>query len=56
MSVKCIHPRIPLLYSKTGVYRVYIFSLFFLLPNIDCGYTLELPRRGGFNVYPQSMF
>ena len=24
--------------------------------NIDCGYTLEPPRRGGSNVYPQSMF
>ena len=23
---------------------------------IDCGYTLEPPRRGGFNEYPQSMF
>ena len=24
--------------------------------NIDCGYTLELPQRGGSNEYPQSMF
>ena len=24
--------------------------------NIDCGYTLEPPRRGGSNEYPQSMF
>ena len=24
--------------------------------NIDCGYSLELPRRGGSNGYPQSMF
>ena len=24
--------------------------------NIDCGYLLELPRRGGTNEYPQSMF
>ena len=24
--------------------------------NIDRGYTLEAPRRGGFNEYPQSMF
>ena len=34
----------------------------FLLLNIDCGYSLEPPRRGGsngrggYNVYPQSMF
>ena len=32
--------------------------IFFLIfaQNIDCGYTLEPPRRGGFNEYPQSMF
>ena len=24
--------------------------------NIDCGYLLESPRRGGSNEYPQSMF
>ena len=24
--------------------------------NIDCGYTLEPPWRGGSNAYPQSMF
>ena len=23
---------------------------------IDCGYSLESPRRGGSNEYPQSMF
>ena len=25
-------------------------------PNIDCGYSLEPPQRGGSNEYPQSMF
>ena len=24
--------------------------------NIDCGYSLEPPSRGGSNEYPQSMF
>ena len=24
--------------------------------NIDCGYSLEPPRKGGSNKYPQSMF
>ena len=24
--------------------------------NIDCGYSLEPPRRGGSNKYPQSVF
>ena len=28
----------------------------FLLQNIDCGLSLEPPRQGGSNVYPQSMF
>ena len=27
-----------------------------LAHNIDCGYTLEPPRRGGSIEYPQSMF
>ena len=31
-----------------------IFLIF--AQNIDCGYTLEPPRRGGTNEYPQSMF
>ena len=33
-----------------------ILVLIFLLRNIDCGYMLEPPRRGGSNEYPQSMF
>ena len=34
------------------------YTLFFLslLKNIDCGYPLEPPRRGGSNEYQQSMF
>ena len=34
------------------------YTLFFLISaqNIDCGYSLEPPRRGGSNEYPQSMF
>ena len=31
-----------------------IFLIF--AQNRDCGYTLEPPRRGGSNEYPQSMF
>ena len=41
--------------EKLGFKGVYLFFLF-LLQNIDCGYSLEPPRRGGSNVYPQSMF
>ena len=33
------------------------FDIFLIFAqNIDCGYTLEPPRRGGYNEYPQSMF
>ena len=31
-----------------------IFHIF--AQNIDCGYSLEPPRRGGSNEYPQAMF
>ena len=41
--------------GKMGYAGVYLVFLF-LLQNIDCGYSLEPPRRGGSNVYPQSMF
>ena len=42
---------------KTGSFQtknidiVHIFA-----QNIDCGYSLEPPHRGGSNEYPQSMF
>ena len=36
----------------TGVYIIFLS----MLKNIDCGYSLEPPRRGGSNEYPQSMF
>ena len=41
--------------EKQGFTGVYIIFLF-LLKNIDCGYSLELPHQGGSNEYPQSMF
>ena len=43
--------------TKLGLTGVYIVFLFFLLlKNIKCEYSLEPPRRGGSNEYPQSMF
>ena len=30
----------------------YTFFFLFLLKNIDCGHSLEPPRRGGSNEYP----
>ena len=40
---------------KLGFIGVYIIFLI-LLENIDCGHSLEPPRRGGSNEYPQPMF
>ena len=34
----------------------FILFCLFLLNKIECGYSLEPPRRGGSNEYPQSMF
>ena len=36
----------------TGVYIIFLISA----QNIDYGYSLEPPRRGGSNEYPQSVF
>ena len=36
----------------TGVYIIFLISA----QNIDCGYSLEPPRQGGSNEYPQSLF
>ena len=43
---------------KTESFQIKILIVFFYISaqNIDCGYTLELPHRGGSNEYPQSMF
>ena len=44
-------------FQKTENFQIknsYIFHVF--AQNIDCGYSLEPPCRGGSNEYPQSMF
>ena len=46
-----IYPFEPHFYiAKRGYTGVYLFL--FLLQNIDCGYSLETPQRGGSNMYP----
>ena len=40
---------------KSSDEKILIFFIF-LLKNIDCGYSLEPPRRGGSNEYPRYMF
>ena len=47
-------PLNPTLYRKTEVYRG-IHYFFLILLKTDCLYSLEPPRRGGSNEYPQSM-
>ena len=49
-----VDPLKPHFYTvKLGFTGVYIIFLIFA-QNIDCGYSLEPPRRGGSNEYPQS--
>ena len=42
---------------KTENFQGKSFDIFLIFAqNIDCGYTLEPPRRGGSNEYLKSMF
>ena len=42
--------------QKTKIFQIKNSDIFHIsAQNIDCGYSLELPRRGGSNGYPQSM-
>ena len=42
---------------KTENFQMKNSDIFHISPqNIDCGYSLEPPRQGGSNEYPQSMF
>ena len=43
--------------SKNWKFQIKNSDIFHIsAQNIDCGYSLEPPRRGGSNEYPQSMF
>ena len=43
--------------TKNENFQLKISDIFHIsAQNIDCGYSLEPPRRGGSNEYPQSMF
>ena len=46
-----------ILQPKKENFQIKISDIFYISSqNIDCGYLLEPPRRGGSNEYPQSMF
>ena len=45
-----------ILQPKTEIFFYKNFRYFSYFCSIDCGYSLEPPRRGGSNEYPQSMF
>ena len=36
--------------------KKFLYFFYISAQNIDCGYSLEPPRRGGSNEYPQFMF
>ena len=43
--------------QKNEIFQIKNSDIFHIsAQNIDCGYSLEPPRRGGSNEYPQSMF
>ena len=43
--------------KKLANFQIKFFNIFHIsAQNIDCGYSVEPPRRGGSNEYPQSMF
>ena len=43
--------------QKTENFQIKISDIFHIsAQNIDCGYSLEPPQRGGSNEYPQYMF
>ena len=49
--------KLKILPPKNENFQIKIFYIFLIsAQNIDCGYSLEPPRRGGSNEYPQSMF
>ena len=44
-------------HPKNENFKIKIFDIFLIsAQNIDYGYSLEPPHRGGSNEYPQSMF
>ena len=46
-----------ILRPKNENFQLKISDIFHIsAQNIDCGYSLEPPRQGGSNEYPQSMF
>ena len=46
-----------ILSPKTESFQIKNSDIFHIsAENIDCGYSLEAPRRGDSNGYPQSMF
>ena len=51
-----VDPLKPHFYIVKLGFTGYTLLFLFLLKNIDCGYSLEPPPRGGSNGYPQSMF
>ena len=43
--------------TKKAIFQIKKSDIFHIsAQNIDCGYSLELPRWGSSNEYPQSMF
>ena len=49
--------KLKILPPKNEIFQIKNADIFHIsAQNINCGYSLEPPRRGGSNEYPQSMF
>ena len=62
-KVRYHYENLPMQYTETfsavkieNFHQKYFDIFLIFAQNIDCGYTLEPPQRGGSNEYPQSMF
>ena len=55
-SVRRTRKRLPETFLVDRIICICFYIFLIFAQNIDCGYTLEPPRRGGFDEYPPSMF
>ena len=56
IQIQCILKILPPQNEKFPIKKTTKLYFFVSAQNIDCGYSLEPPQRGGSNEYPQSTF
>ena len=57
MKLKCLFKYTEILQPKKENFQIKNYDIFHIsAQNIDCGYSLEMPWRGGSDKYPQYVF